>query len=232
MRRVLDRPEQADGDRLDALPREPGQRRARGVLVQRAFHLAFGCHPLGNLGREHARYVGLERVDTELEGVQLAALAIDQDVGKALGHQQGGLRRVAGDDGVGRPGRAVDQHVRRTDQRLDRDAHGARPHRRARLDAVGATRGRGRRLADGERAARRGNDDVGEGAAGIDGDSVGHGGAPRRERSAHSTSSAAALPARAGQGWTLFRPRDSVAAPAGRALSCDHPAADRTKCAR
>ena len=178
VRRVLDRPEQADGDRLDALPREPGERRARRVLVERPLHLAFGRHPLGDFGREPARHVGLERVDMELEGMQLAALAIDQDVRKTLGHQQRGLRGGAGDDRVGRPGRAVDQHVRVPDQVFDGDAHGPRRVGEPGLDAVGAPRGRGRRLADGERTARCGDDDIGKGAAGIDGNSVGHGGAP------------------------------------------------------
>ena len=178
VRRVLDRPEQADGDRLDALPRKPGERRTRRVFVERPLHLAFGVHPLGNLGREPARHVGLERVDMELEGMQLTALAVDQDVRKTLGHQQRGLRGSAGDDGVGRPGRAVDQHVRVPDQVFDGDAHGPRRVGEPGLDAVGAPRGCGRRLADGERTARCGDDDIGEGAAGIDGNSVGHGGAP------------------------------------------------------
>ena len=153
VRRILDRPEQADGDRLHPLACEPGQRLPGRVLVERPLDLAFGRHPLRDLGREPARHVGLEGVDMELEGMQLAALAVDQDVRKAFGHQQRGPGGGAGDDGVGRPGGAVDQHLGRPDQRLEGEAHGAGRIGEARLDPVGAARRRGRRLADGERAA-------------------------------------------------------------------------------
>ncbi len=168
VRRIDDRPKQADGDRLDAASRQQLQCLDHRRLVEGRDDRAVGADPLRHLERQRAGDIGLRKGDVEVEHFMPAALAQHQDVGVALRHQQRRARRSAGDDGVDRARRAMDQHAAASQQL------GARQPRRVgrRLQAVenaddGVVRCR-LRLEHAQAAIVVLDHEVGEGASRVD----------------------------------------------------------------
>jgi len=172
MRRVGDRPEQAYGDRLEAMACQLADHFARLRLVEVARHAAVGANALAHLEGVAARNVGLGVVAAEVVRVELAALAQHEDVGKAFGDQQRGLSHALGDDGVGRPRGAIDEQVGFAEQRLDAQVQllGCHAQRLAHPLENACMGGEG--LADGVGTGAVGDYHVGEGATGIHGNPV------------------------------------------------------------
>jgi hypothetical protein len=116
MRRVDDRPEQADGDRLDALLLQRRQYGARRRLVEAAHLAAIGEDAAGDFEGQGARHIGFGEWHGEIERLHAATLAKHEDVAVALGGEERRLRGVAGDDGVDRMRRAVDEQAAGAEQ--------------------------------------------------------------------------------------------------------------------
>jgi hypothetical protein len=167
------RPEQADGDRLGPEPARLGDRLLDACLVERAEDVAFRVDSLPDLEREKAGDVR-RTVRNLTEGLELAALAQEQDVGKAFGGEEGGAGRLSLHDRVRRPRRAVGQHVGPGEQLRDGETELGSYLLEPLPDRVVRTLPGGRRLADPERSRLVRDDDVGEGAARVDRDPVAH----------------------------------------------------------
>ena len=183
VRGVGDRPQQTDGDRLEAALAHEFQDRARLLAIQRRHHAALGIDPLVDLEGVSLRDVGVRVIGLEVVDPVLAALLQHQDVGEAGGHQERGLGDRALDDRVGGARRSVDEQIGLAQKLGQAQAQllccvlQRAPH--ADEDAIR----RGRRLADHLPPVPAGHH-IGKGAAGIDGDAKPHGGAPwRRELS-------------------------------------------------
>ena len=173
MRGGHDRPEQTDADGLDfpALQLLDDLHDAR--LVERLGDAAVIGHALRHLEGERARHIGLGVRHGEVEGLGPPALAKHQHVRMALGGEKGRARGVAGDDGVDRVRRAVDQHLAAVEQGLAALAQvvgGAGQRFQHARDRV---RWRGRRLVHAQAPVVGFDDKVGEGSPGIDRESHG-----------------------------------------------------------
>jgi hypothetical protein len=174
MLRVGDRPEEADGDRLEAAFLQRLHDRARLRLVERHRRGALGAHAFLDLERVATRDIGLGIVFGEIVRVGLAALLQHQRVGETHCGDERRLGDGARDDGVCRPRRAVDQQVGFGQQVGHGHAEVAGRHfdRLAHADENAVLRRQ--RLADRLLAGIVHHDDVGEGAAGVDRDPESH----------------------------------------------------------
>ena len=113
---VDDRPQEADADRLDLERLEPLDDREHRRLIERLQHLSLRVNALGDFKCEAARHIGLGVGHAEVERLDAAALANDEHVAMALGRQKRGLGGRAGEDGVDRPRRAVNEGGRARQQ--------------------------------------------------------------------------------------------------------------------
>ena len=171
--RVDDRPEQADGDRLDLPVLQLVDDGDDGRLVERLGHGAVVGHALGHLVGERARHVGLGVGHGEVEGLDAPALAKHQNVRVPPGGEEGGARGVAGHDRVDRVRGAVDQHLAPAEQGIAALAQvlgGAGERLQHAGDRV---RRRRRRLVHAQAAVVGLDDEVGERSPGIDRESHG-----------------------------------------------------------
>ena len=167
---IDDRPQQAHRDRLDALGRQRAEQRGDLRRVERDMHAAVAEDALLDLEGQRLRHERLGIGNREVERLLPAALAKHQRVGMAGGGDEGGPGGAPGDDGVDGVGGAVDHDLgaaeiglERLPRRLGRDSQ--------RVEHAGGGIGRGgRRLVDGHRAVGMADDQVGKGAAGIDGE--------------------------------------------------------------
>ena len=171
---VAEGPEEADGDRLDALLLDqPADLAADVVLAQLDQHLAGFVDPLVDLGDVAlADDVGRPRLLLQVE-LDLADAAVDVDrLLEAAGGEQADPAALALGDRVGDDRGAVDEPGAVAHQRLDLDPElgGGVADRRG--DALGVV-GRGRQRLGPDQIARVvGDDDVGEGAADVNSNSI------------------------------------------------------------
>ena len=168
VRRVDDRPEQADGDRFHLLAFQHLDHRPQSVLVQRQTHRAVRRHTLGNFEGQRTRHIGVRIKPREVEGIGLPAFAHHQDVGVALGHQQCRPRGTVSDDGVDRVGGPVHEQLTSLQQRLEAQAPIRRRQRQGIEDAAGGVAWNGVRLVHPQIIGF--DDQVREGAARIAGE--------------------------------------------------------------
>jgi len=147
VRRVLERIEQAHGDRLDAEAGHLAHRLARLRLVQRREHAAVGAQAFVHLEAPFARHQRLGHLGEGVVG-GVADLAPEfQHVAKAARGDEAGARALALDDRVDHQGGAVDHLLQPLDAARDPAGEGAQ----ALLDGI-------------RRVARRGEALVGAGA--------------------------------------------------------------------
>ena len=172
---VHDRPEQRNRDRLDPLARQALDDCACGGFVQLTLDAALGVDALRNLEGEAAGNVGRRKLHREVERLALAAVAVEQRVWKTLGREQRRLRDLALDDRVGGPRGAVDQHLGLGEQPLVGDPRYLPGIGERLAKPLEGALSRRQRLADDEPARFVGDHDIGERAAGIDGNAIAHG---------------------------------------------------------
>ena len=119
MRRIDGRPQQACRDRLYAAPANCVQHIARLRLVERGHDAAFGIDPFANLESQPARYVRRRKRNLQAEGVEFAAFAQDEDIGKPFRDEKRGTGGLALDDCIRRVSGAVDQQGGLLEHRRD-----------------------------------------------------------------------------------------------------------------
>ena len=168
VRRLDDRPEQADGDRIDLEGAQSLEDGNYASLVERRLDRAVGHHALGHLEGQTLGHVGLGIGNGEVEDIAPPALAKDQDVGMAARDEECRSRRVAGQDRVNRMGRAVDQQLALLEQFAQGHPMAGGRQREAREHALDRIIGCGRSLVDGERAIVGLHQEIGERAPGVD----------------------------------------------------------------
>ena len=174
MCRIGDRPEQAHGDGLDIHFCQAGDGGPSGRFVQRRLDAALSIDALGNFKGEAARHVGRRKLNHNIERLALAALAVKQNVGEAFGHQQGGLGGFFLDDGIGRARGTVNQNLGLAQEIRHRHIDDLRRIGQRSGKALIAAIGRGQCLADHQMALGIRDNNIGEGAAGIDGNAIAH----------------------------------------------------------
>jgi len=123
MRRVGDRPDQTDGNRFVLTLGESPQYFPDRLDIQRRVDPALGVDAAGNLERLTPGDIRLRIGLAEIVRIVLAALLKNQDIRKPLGGEESGFRRVSRNDGIGRAGRAEDQHVRLREKVVAGDSH-------------------------------------------------------------------------------------------------------------
>ncbi len=169
VRRVLEREQQADGDRLDPRGLQRGDGGIDRGRVERGDHRAIRGDALSHLGAARAGGQPAGRLGFQRKVVKLVAhLAADlQRVAKTLGGDKADARTLPLEHGIGRDRRPV----REAGDRRRRDAVlVVQPAQR--LGGGEAAVLRGRRQLHGQHAVRAGADDIGEGAADVDADAV------------------------------------------------------------
>ena len=166
--RVGDRPEQADGDRLDLAVSQLLDLGHGRLLVERNHDLASCTDALGDLERQRPGYVGIRVRAGEVERLGPAAFTEEEDVRMALGGEERRLRRGPGEDRVDRPGRPVDEKVGVGQKRAAIGLRGLRGEVQDVEDARDRICGRRRALEDRELAGPVLHDQIREGPAGVD----------------------------------------------------------------
>ena len=159
--------EEGDCEARNAEAVERRQQRQHRRLVQRLQHLARGIDALRHREAAEARDQGLRLVDEDVVLVVAPLIGDIEDVAETLGGDEGGDGALALDDGVGRQGRAVEEEV----DLAGRDADLAQQLERAGDHRLLRRLGRGQQLARPALVAGL-DDDVGEGAADIDGEAL------------------------------------------------------------
>ena len=109
--RVDDRPEQAHGDGLNPDLGHPGRRLLDRPLVEWAQDPPLGVDPLGELKGQLAGDVAVLVALAPVERPVASTFPDQQHVAVPERRQQGSLGGAAGEDRIGRPRRAVDQHL-------------------------------------------------------------------------------------------------------------------------
>jgi hypothetical protein len=165
---VGDRPQQAHRHRLELALCQRANDRPRLPAVKRAHDIALRVDAFVDFEGIAARNVRRRIVVTIIVRIVFAALLENENVAEAARGQERGLGSRFGDNRIGRTRRAVDQHVALAEQRLAVEFDLLRSDFDGRAHAVENALGRRQRFADGAYAASIRNDDIGEGAAGID----------------------------------------------------------------
>ena len=173
VRRIHDRPDQADRDRLDVEHAAALDRLEHAPVVEWHEDVALRVDALADLEGQMARHVGCPELELA-EGLELPSLAEQQDVGKALGGEKGGARRLPLDDGVGRARRPVREDVGSGEKLGDGQPELRGEAGQGLLDALERSPEVGRRLGQVQHAVRVRDDDVREGPAGVDRDAKTH----------------------------------------------------------
>ena len=169
MRRVGDRPQQADADRRHLRRRQPLDDPEQRRLVERPHDLAAGADPLQHLEGQRAGHVGPGKGLAVVVGIEPSALAQQQDVAMALGGQEGGARRGAGEHRVDGAGGRMDETADAGQIVAARPAGRGRGERDRRQHAFDRVVGRGRRLVEADPSLGR-RYEIGEGAADVAGE--------------------------------------------------------------
>ena len=161
--------QEADRDRLDLLRLQFGGDAAHGCLVERQQHGAVGCHALRHAEAQVARYQRLRPLHVDVVLLEAVLPRHLDGIAEALRRDQRRARTLALDQRIGGQRRAVDDesHVLRPALRLGQD--GAHALQDGALGRVG----RGQDL-DGMGFCSDFENDVGERAADIDGQTGGH----------------------------------------------------------
>ncbi len=192
VQRISDRPEQANGDGFDARLLELFESFDDRRLIQGSNDRPVGVDAFGHLEGEGARHVRLGIGDPVVEEGQAhaAGLPQNQDVRVAFGREEGGLRGLARQHGVGRHGGAMNHKINGRQQLGKRQVlvfgGGLQTRDHARDQVVGHRR----RLVKLETAVFL-EDEVGKGPADIDSESHGAAGPaafPARRRALCSAS--------------------------------------------
>ena len=165
---VNDRPEEADGDRLDVSFPEFADDLACGCPVERRLDSTLRVDPLGNLVGQVAGNVGLGKRPPNLKRIALAALAQDEDVTEALGHDRRRLGDLRLGDRVSRARGSIGDDAGAREQLGRLGAERARRVGQPDLEAAVGLLGVGQALAHGEIAGRVTDDDVRERSAHVD----------------------------------------------------------------
>lgn len=92
---IDDRPDQRDRNRLDFRFAEFLDGGKDAFLVKLLDHIAFCGHPFGDLERQRTGNIGFGIDRLHIVGVFLATFTGNKNVTEALGHDQGGARRLA-----------------------------------------------------------------------------------------------------------------------------------------
>ncbi len=116
---IDNRPQQADGYRLDLFLTEFSEDLDHPALVQRTHLGGIGEDAPRHLVGQRARQIGLRIRDGEVERLHATTLAPDENVAVPLGRQERGLRGIAGHDRIDRVGRAVDEEVAFREEGID-----------------------------------------------------------------------------------------------------------------
>ncbi|MPL86103.1 hypothetical protein SDC9_32079 [bioreactor metagenome] len=171
---VQHRPDEGDRDRLDALGQEMAAGLAHVLLVQRAVHGAGRQHPLAHAAAQIARHQHPRRRIVGVVAIAVFLVAeADLDAVLVAGRgDQPGARALVLDQRVQPDGGAVDAQIGVRDDLARRDAGLFLDQGQAVLDRAGRVLRRRERLEDPHAAAAVGEDEVGEGAAGVDAEAV------------------------------------------------------------
>ena len=169
--RVHDRPQQAHTDRFDFLFPQPLDDHAHPIFVERRDHLPVRPDALGHLEGQGARHVGLGVRHRVVEGGDTHApgFAQHQDVGMAPGGEKRGAGGRTGEHRIGRDSGAVHEQLDATEQGIDLEALVTPGQRDRREHPFHRVVGGGRRLVHAQPTLVVFDDQVGEGASGIDG---------------------------------------------------------------
>ena len=160
--------QEADGEGLDACGLGGGADAVEGGFLHRQQHLAIGGDAFGHLEAQRARHQRLGALHVEVVLLEAMFVGHFEGIAESLGGHQRGLCALAFDQRVGGEGRAVDHQgeVGGGDAGLRQDGGGAFQHRAFRRVWRGQDLG-------GQRPVRQCEDEVGEGAADIDGQARG-----------------------------------------------------------
>ncbi len=169
VRRVVDRPQEADRDGLHLRFGQARDDLHHGPFVERRIDIARTVDPLRHLEGERARHIGVRIGRSEVERLDPPALTQHQDIRVACRGQERCTRRVTGDNGVDGMGRAVDQHVALRQQIGQRKASVLRGQRECIQHTFHRIARRRGRLVHGQRPIIVLDDQVGKGAPGIAG---------------------------------------------------------------
>ncbi|MFN8663839.1 MAG: hypothetical protein U0075_18235 [Thermomicrobiales bacterium] len=173
VRRVDDRPEEADANRLHAEIAALFDGFPYRTLIERDEDVSLGVDALGDLEGEVARHIG-GRVGDLLEGVQLATLAQEQDVREPLGGEEGRARGLPLDNGIGGAGGPVRKGLGAGQQATCGQAKLWRHVFQRRADSLEGAARRGERLADAQLPVVVDDHNVGKGSPGVNRDPIGH----------------------------------------------------------
>ena len=114
--RINDRPQQTDGDRLDALAFHRTDDFEHRRFIECLPNRAIGKNAAGSFECQRARHVGLGIRNGKIEGLGPTAFAQGQDIGMSGRCEERGASRIPGDDRVDRVGRAVNEHFAATEK--------------------------------------------------------------------------------------------------------------------
>ena len=173
VRRVEERPEEGDGDRLDPLVAQLPDRLADVLLLQRNDRVAGLIDPLAYRPPQVAVEQRPRRRRAKVPAVGLVALAEPQNITMPVGAEKARLRQASLDEDVGGGRGAVHEALARAEQRGEVGVELAGQHLEAVDHAVGRVFG-GRHLGRPDRAPV-GSDAVRVGSANVDGGDIGHG---------------------------------------------------------
>ena len=168
MRGVDDRPQEADGDRLDAALLQVAHGLDHVGLAERRPLVAQRIDPAAHLAGPVARHEGLRIVDEHRVGPLAGCLAQGQHVGVALVAQQPDRGDLALDQRVGRHRGAVDDQLDPGEEAFEIEAVPFRGQPEGIHEAALELARRGRRLEDLQAGGVGIDHQVGEGAADID----------------------------------------------------------------
>ena len=170
-----DRPEEANGDRLDIELVEPIGDLLDLRFDERDQHFAVRGNPFGHLEGEIARNVGTRGRLRVVERICPASLLEQEEIAAAPRGHEGGLGRGAFEDRVRGLGGRQHEPLRITQKLRELQVELAGGARESCFDALGHVLRRSRGLRECAEPAVVGNDQVGEGSARVTRDSPRHG---------------------------------------------------------
>ena len=174
MRRVAPGMQKTDRHCLDVCPRQLFDGGVQGGLVERGFHRSVGPHAFADRQAEAARDQRRGRGHAQIVAFGLQPLPHFDDVAVALGREHADAGGFTLQQCVGGGGGAVDDAASVRQQVFQRHVQPFGGENQALQHALRLVRGRGGGLGDDCFAVGGGDDDVGERAADIDTDCVGH----------------------------------------------------------
>ena len=170
--RVRNRPDEADGDRLDIQLAGLAHERPRALPIEGAVDPSLRIDPPRHLEGQAPWDVGLGIALVEVEGVRLTAFAEGEDVGEACRREERGAGGLALQDRVRRAGRAVDEERGAREELVGSEREVGGDERERVPRRVEHAVGRRQRLCEGKTPVLVGDDDIGERPTRVDGDAV------------------------------------------------------------